>query len=240
MANTNSENPSDHEWDENGELVWNEFDWELYLREQDEVILRYLAFYEQVRGQPERLNEAARLMGWGVDDWTSEASIVSEHDDEDDEHDESGDMDLGDEDDPYTLHKNPIYIASRALFLSLKRAWEQMADHEDKVPQRLALSYYAALLRTEDQAMQAISALDFGDYAMAISLFKRALRDLNGVFAVLSPEVSPPRSALAHYQQLAMPRLFDLREVWLRVMGECRQELARPSDDSENADDDEN
>lgn len=238
MGNTNSENPSDHEWDDRGELVWNEFDWELYLREQDEIILRYLAFYEQVRSQSERLNEAARLMGWGVEDWTSEASIVSEDDDDDDD-DEPGEVDLGDEDDPYTLHKNPIYIATRALFLSLKRAWEQLADSEEKVPQRLALSYYAALLRTEDQAMQAISALDFGDYAMAISLFKRALRDLNTVFAALPPELGAQRGALAHYQQLAAPRLFDLREVWLRVMSECREELARPSDDSEEDDDDE-
>jgi hypothetical protein len=238
MGNTNSENPSDNEWDDRGELVWNEFDWERYLRQQDESVLRYLAFYEQLRTHPERLDEAARLMGWGVEDWTSDASIVGEDDDEDDDDEDASEVDLGDDGDPYTLHKNPIFVATRALFLSLKRAWEQLAENEEKVPQKLALAYYAALLRTEDQAMQAISALDFGDYAMAISLFKRALRDLNLTLGALAQDASTQSAALIRYRDQAVPRLFDMREVWLRVMGECREELARPSDDTDDDDED--
>ena len=239
MGNTNSENPSDHEWDDRGELVWNEFDWERYLREQDEVVLRYLAFYEQLKGSPERLDEAARLMGWGVDDWTSDNVGADEDEDErEDDEAEATEVDMGEEDDPYTLHKNPIHVATRALFFSLKRTWEQTADDPAKVPQKLALAHYAALSRADDQAMQAISALDFGDYAMAISLFKRALRDLNLTLATLAPEDCAHSRALARYRENAMPRLFDLREVWLRVMGECREELARPDDDSDEDDDD--
>lgn len=237
MGNTNSENPSDHEWDERGELVWNEFDWERYLRHQDEIVLRYLAFYEQLRSQPERLDEAARLMGWGVEEWTSDGVLDGSEDLDDDDEGDAVEVDLGDESDPYTLHKNPIYVATRALFLSLKRTWEQTADDPAKVPQKLALAHHVALLRTEDQAMQAVSALDFGDYAMAISLFKRALRDLNLTLATLTPEACSHSRALSRYREDAMPRLFDLREVWLRVMGECREELARPSsDDTEEED----
>jgi hypothetical protein len=240
MANSNSQNPSDNEWEDRGELIWNEFDWERYLREQDEVVLRYLAFYEQLRDHSERLDEAARLMGWGVEEWTSDG--VGDGDDEADEADgddtEPVEVDLDDEDEPYTLHKNPIHVATRALFFSLKRTWEQTADDPDKVPQKLALAHHAALLRTEDQAMQAVSALDFGDYAMAISLFKRALRELNFTLATLAAEACEHSRALTCYREDALPRLFDLREVWLRVMGECRQELARPSDESEEDHDD--
>ncbi len=236
MGNTNSENPSDNDWEDRGELVWNEFDWERYLRQQDESVAKYLSLYEELQNKSERLDEAARQMGWGVEEWTSEAVLDGDdEDDDEDNDDESSEMDLGDESDPYTLHKNPIYVATRALFLSLKRSWEQLADSPERVPQKLALSYYVALIRTEDQAMQAVSALDFGDYAMAISLFKRALRDLNTTLASLLAEETEANSSLAHYRSLALPRLFDLREVWLRVMGECRDELARPS--SEETDD---
>ena len=242
MGNTNSENPSDNEWEDRGELVWNEFDWERYLREQDEVVLRYLAFYEQLKDNPERLDEAARLMGWGVEEWTSDSAAAEEDESEGDaagdDESEPIEVDMGEEDDPYTLHKNPIYVATRALFLSLKRTWEQTADDSAKVPQKLALAHYAALLRAEDQAMQAISALDFGDYAMAISLFKRALRELNLTLATLAPEACGHGRALVRYRENALPRLFDLREVWLRVMGECREELARPSDENDEDDED--
>jgi hypothetical protein len=238
MGNTNSENPSDNEWDDRGELIWNEFDWERYLRQQDEIMLRYLAFYEQLNNHPERLDETARLIGWGVEEWTNEGVLDGDDEDETADEDEPVDMELGDEDDPYTLHKNPIFIVTRALFLSLKRTWEQLADTGDKVPARVAMTYYAALLRTEDQAMQAVSALDFGDYAMAISLFKRALREFNFTLAALTPEICQGNSTLEHYRQNAVLRLFDLREVWLRVMGECRDELARPSTDNSDDTDD--
>ena len=61
-----------------------------------------------------------------------------------------------------------------------------------------------------------------GDYTLAICLFKRALRELNLTLARLSqPDVAETQLAI-RYREYAMPRLFDLREIWLRVMNECR------------------
>jgi hypothetical protein len=86
----------------------------------------------------------------------------------------------------------------------------------------------SSLHRSEDMAAQAIHSLDFGDYAMAISLFKRALNLINGTFALLnSTEVARQPAALA-FRNHAQPALFDLREIWLRVIGECREEIDRP------------
>src|ERR1700678_3978292 len=64
MSDFESDSLSENEWEENGDLAWNEFDWELYLREQEGSIHRYLAFYESLKASPERIDEVADRMGW--------------------------------------------------------------------------------------------------------------------------------------------------------------------------------
>jgi len=236
MSNFDPDSPSENDWDDRGDLAWNEFDWENYLRHQDEVILRYLAFYEQLRDHPERIDEVAQFMGWDKEAWSSEGTTLGNDDDSDDG-DESDDDDEAAEFDaePYTLHKNPIFIATKAIQLSLKRGWERIAHDPAKIPQQLALAFQTSLYRGEENALLAIQALDFGDYALAISLLKRALRDLNQSLSLLDQRAVDASRALASFREDALRRLFDLREIWLRVMNECREELERPvdGDDSE-------
>jgi len=234
MSNFETDGPSENEWEDRGELAWNEFDWEKYLREQDDVIHRYLAFYEQLRGSDDRIDQTAHLMGWDEDSWSSDASDTLIRDGSAEaEHDSPGAEDGKDE--PYTLHKNPIFISTKAIYLSLKRAWEGIASNGAKVPQALALDMHASIYRGEEQAMLAIQALDFGDYAMAISLFKRALGELNRTFALLNANPVANFPAVVFFREDALPRLFDLREIWLRVMNECREELERPVDDDDES-----
>src|SRR6185436_19016715 len=133
--------------------------------------------------------------------------------------------------DVYTLHKNPIFISTKAIYQSLRVSWGKLAADHTRVPQPLALSMLASLHRGEEQAMQAIYALDFGDYAMAVSLFKRALSALNGSLALLNSDATSRHRPVAAWRETALPSLFDLREIWLRVMTECREELERPLDD---------
>ncbi|HRI82449.1 MAG TPA: hypothetical protein PLF88_08450 [Opitutaceae bacterium] len=96
----------------------------------------------------------------------------------------------------------------------------------------MAVRYLSALHAGEDLAMQAIHALEFGDYAMAVSLFKRALGALNQTLARLN-EPAAAGNTLADYSTCAHAILFDLREIWLRVIGECRSELERPVEDDD-------
>ncbi|MDB4473375.1 hypothetical protein N9023_00065 [Opitutaceae bacterium] len=230
MSNFESDSPSENEWDDRGELAWNEFDWEHYLRQQDETVLRYIGFYELLEGRADRLDEVAHRMHWDEESWSSDSdfeppSEIAEPKGESSANDR--------ETDPYTLHKNPVFIATKGIFMTLTRAWERTAERIDRVPQPLALQLHSAMHRAEQQAMFAISALDFGDYAMAISLLKRALRELNHCFSLLGAEENPTK-AIERFRDFASPRLFDLREVWLRVMSECREELERPSEDEDD------
>jgi len=233
MSNFDPDTPSENDWEERGDLAWNEFDWEQYLREQDDVLHRYLAFYEQLREHPERIDEVAHFMQWDEGVWTSDSVSMEDDDTEEEETEEMDEASYKAE--PYTLHKSPVFIATKAIYLSLKRAWERIATDSAKVPQPLAIAMQTALYRGEEQAILAVQALDFGDFAMAISLLKRALSELNQTLALLDERAVNFSRALGHFCHDAQPRLFDLREIWLRVMNECRQELERPSesDDSE-------
>ncbi len=227
MSNFDSEGPNNNnDWEDRGDLVWNEFDWERYLREQDEAILRYRGFYEAAKDKSDRVDVVAERMGWDIADWTDDIDDNSDDDDEDDDSDEPGEGDV------YTLHKNPIFIATKAIASSLQQSWQLSVESTGTgITPTFALAVLSSLNRGEEQAVQAIHALDFGDYAMAISLFKRALSILNNSLALLNGQEATEQTTLMAFRDAALPGLFDLREIWLRVINECRDELERSLDD---------
>jgi hypothetical protein len=218
MSDFDSDNLSENEWEENGDLAWNEFDWEVYLREQESAIHRYLGFYESLKAGPERIDEVADRMGW------------DRADTEEPEERENPEKILF-TDEIYTLQKNPVYIATKALFLSLRRSWELLASEPGRVPQPLSIAFLSSLHRCEEQAVMAIHALDFGDYAMAICIFKRALAALNDCFAQIGSEAADKVEAVCEAREDMRLRLFDLREIWLRVISDCREDTERQVDD---------
>jgi len=247
------------------DLEWNEFHWERYLREQDELPHRYLALYETLLKHPKRTDEVARLMGWAAwnrqsadDEDTREStaeaapepnanvtagaknpskpqaaahapepSTALEHQPKPAlEHrvpfspdDASLDSDVYYE--VYTPQRNPLFIATRALYLRLRRTWELLAETPGKVSMPLAIRYLGTLQRGEDHAMQAIQSMDCGEYALSVSLFKRALASLNESHALLNDADTPAARSYAEEMRVS---LFDLREIWLQVIRECRQE----------------
>ncbi len=218
MSNSDSGEAGDEHWEERGELAWNEFDWERYLRGQQGAITRYLQLYEEAGERPDRIDHVAERMDWGAEDWTSE------------EGGDDGEEAPEEDDEVYTLHKNPIYIATRALYLSLTHSWEALAAEERQVPQANAVRLLVRLHRGEAEAIEAIHALDFGDYALAVTLFKRSLATLNGLLAGMQASAVGGGRAAA-WRAMALPRVFDLREIWLRVIAECRDELERLGDE---------
>jgi hypothetical protein len=230
MKNSDSDSSPESNWDERGELAWNEFDWENYLREQDDVVRRYLVHYEGLKDHPARIDEIAHLMGWDEETWNTDQNDEME-----------GPVDAASADysefdlEPYTLHKNPVFVATKAIYLSLTHMWQRLASDPAKVAQPLALAFQMPLHRGEQQASLAIQALDLGDYAMAISLFKRALRELNTALSLLDDRAAARHPAMATFRDDALPRLFDLREIWLRVMNECRSELERPVEEDDES-----
>ena len=221
MTNPDSDGFFDNDWDDCGELSWTEADWQKYLANQEKAVRDYIQTYDQLPASIDRVDEAARRMGWEL----AETEVPEALDDEDDE-----DSALEDANevfdgpwDPYTLHRNPVYISTRALYLSLLAHWERVAAQPGRVPPALGVTLQGLLYRGHEQALQAVQALEMGDYTLAVVLFKRALQELNLTLARLSEPDALATPLAQRFREYATPRLFDLREIWLRVMSECRQ-----------------
>jgi len=227
MTNSDSDGLFDNDWEDRGELSWTEADWMKYLGEQEDAVRDYLKHYDQLAEATDRIDEVARRMGWELAENNSEADAeaAAEQTEEEAEEAFAGDWD------PYTLHRNPVYISSRALYLSLIAHWERVAAQPDRVPAALGITLQASLYRGNEQVLQAVQALEMGDYTLAVCLFKRALQELNVTLARLSQPDVAGNTLATRFREYALPRLFDLREIWLRVMNECRQSRSEEETD---------
>jgi hypothetical protein len=217
MTNQDSDGLFENDWEERRELTWTEADWEKYLAEHEQAVQAYLRHYEDCVQQPDRIDEVARRMGWDVQPPEGDETPEDAAEEETEAAGFEEDFDL------YTVHRNPVNIATRALYAGLLANWERVAAHPDRIPPAQAIAVLGSLHRGREHALQAVQSLDLGDYTLAVCFFKRALRELNETLARISGEGDGSRGLLQRYREFATPRLFDLREIWLRVMAECRQ-----------------
>jgi len=225
MSSYDFEGFSEGDWESHEELAWNEFDWQHYLKGNEREIAEFLAHYHRLKHRPGHLDEIARVLGWDMDEW-SVAELSDEAEDEDD-------APLEDDSclDPYTIHKHPVYIVTHGLYIHLFQCWEHFtAQHHRSLSPILAGRFPASLHAGELNAFMAISALDMGDFTLAVCHLKNALAALNHTMSLLQQvAVKNPRTQ-GLFQAECMGVLFDLREVWLRVMNDCREEDRRHQD----------
>lgn len=235
MSHFDNEPFFEGDWEDRGDLIWNEFDWEQYLREQDHAVQKYRGLYEKHRTRPDRLDHIASLMNWDNDEWTAEENPESFREEEV-ELAEISRQDLEEEDswEPYTLHRHPVYIANRALIGHLQDEWDTLlSSNGESIPVRLATNFVLSLHRADHNATFAVQALDYGDYALCTAQMKRALAELNATFLYLEEIRKAASYQTAVYHREALVRLFDLREIWLRVMQFCREEVRRQPEDED-------
>jgi hypothetical protein len=235
MSNFDFESFSEGDWEDRGELAWNEFDWQQYLKQNEKEIARFLALYNQHKHLPEHLDHVAHLMGWDDQEWAPAdddapakpavppaapaADAAPASPDEIDE----------DAVDTYTIHKHPVFIATRGLYQHLYLVWEHFMAHGagSFASPSLAWKFATSLHIGELNAVMAIHALDLGDFALTICHLKNALSAVNHSLSLVQ---LLPLTNTAHHVQFfreVQTSLFDLREIWLRVMNDCREENRR-------------
>src|SRR5436309_3306316 len=73
---------SDFEGEREG--IWDEYDWERFLQQQDQRTEKYMELLEKYIDDPQRDEIIAREMGWtktaGADDWSAEVDALLDED----------------------------------------------------------------------------------------------------------------------------------------------------------------
>ena len=220
MSQYDFENNQDGEWEDSGEVAWNEADWQKFLRNADKEVSKFISAYNKVSDSTDRLDAAAAIMGWHREDWSSQDDDLDE---EDIKQIKPIEMDEIKKMEPYTIHRHPIYISSAGLYAYLRNSWEHfMRNNRKQAPCHLAWSFCASLADGERHALLAANCLDLGDYLLAVCHFKKAHSALNESLRLNRLFTHQTEAISQKYQKESNMRLHDLREIWLRVMQDCR------------------
>ena len=108
-----------------------------------------------------------------------------------------------------------------------------MEQSEYRLPPKLAWEFSNSLHQGEMNVLLSIQALDLGDFGLSICHLKNSLSALNRTLALLNELKHPNKTYLVKFRDEMHIRLFDLRELWIRVMGDCRHECQHRRKDQE-------
>jgi len=204
------------------EKVWDEYDWERFLQQQDRKTERYMELLEKYIDEPDRDQIIAREMGWPHTvetddfDWSEISFEASSDDDESEE--EGDDDDLEGIPESFELH--PLYQASFALTVWIDQIFDEI-DEVQNHPSAVKLATNSAVASAKLAA--ALSDDDVEEIGMTIAYLKRALKaitnaiDANLVF-VKEAQLSSHRRRQLH------ARLFQVRDGIIELMGDYRSE----------------
>ena len=212
--------------DEEPEKIWDEYDWERFLQQQDKKTEKYMELLERYMDDPNRDQIIAREMGWyhlldkdgenwaeNVDTRFKEEIEAEEVDGEnsDEESDEEG----------FEVH--PLYKASFAVTVWIDQLFEEVGGVQN-LPSAVKLSTNAAIASAKLAA--ALSDDDVDEIGMTIAYLKRALK---AVMTALDAAMQLRKDVALDVERFGTlnQRLFQIRDGIIELMGEYRAEWRR-------------
>jgi len=215
------------EFDFESERVWDEFEWERFLKEQDEKTEKYMELMEKYIDDPRRDEIIAREMGWPElvepcegDD--VEAVEITEAEEWESENNSSS---LGEEElaSPDSFEDHALYKAAFALTIWIDQLFDECPALQNE-PSAVKLATHSALASAKLAA--ALSDDDVDEIGMTIAYLKRALKaitvSMEGAAQLLAERLISPRQHAVLQQ-----RLFQVRDGIITLMGEYRGEWLR-------------
>lgn len=213
--------------DDQPERVWDEYEWERFLQQQDRKTEHYMDLLERYMDHPDRDQIIAREMGWShlldgaEEDWIEEADarLASELglEAEGDEA-EAGQAEAGAD---FEMH--PLYQASFALTVWIDQFFDELGELQNH-PCAIKLATQSEIASAKLAA--ALSDDDIDEIGMTIAYLKRALKAVTNAMEAavqLRGEITIARDRFATLNS----RLFQIRDGVIALMGEYRTEWRR-------------
>ena len=211
------------DFDGEREGIWDEYDWERFLQQQDQRTEKYMDLLEKYIDDPNRDEIIAREMGWtkisGADDWSAEVDALLDEDWRSQDDEAPAEADKPSE----TFEDHVLYRAAFALTICIDTLFYQNAALQNE-PVAIKLATHAALASAKLAA--ALSDDDVDELGMTIAYLKRALKAITISLDAAAKLLSEKLIAARQYSVLQQ-RLFQVRDGIITLMGEYRGEWRR-------------
>ena len=212
------------------ENIWDEYDWERFLQQQDRKTEKYMELLERYIDDPNRDQIIAREMGWThlLDkegrEWVDNVDSLFDEEFGGSEDAEAGEDENAEAEEGFEVH--PLYQASCALTVWIDQLFEEAGELQNQ-PASVKLSNHAAIASAKLAA--ALSDDDVDEIGMTIAYLKRALKaTMVGIEAAM--QLRKDGTLDTERFGTLNQRLFHIRDGIIQLMGEYRTEWRRRYD----------
>jgi hypothetical protein len=204
--------------------VWDEYEWERFLQQQDHKTEKYMELLEKYLDDPQRDQIIAREMGWtqllNSETWSDEVDALLAEESPD-ENEASVSENIAAAADGFEDHA--LYRAAFALTVWIDQLFDDQTALQNE-PAAVKLATHSALASAKLAA--ALSDDDVDEIGMTIAYLKRALKAITvsmeaGAQLLAEELITPAQHAVL--QQ----RLFEVRDGIITLMGQYRGEWLR-------------
>src|SRR3954454_16004400 len=209
-------------YDPESDRIWDEYEWERFLQQQDQKTEKYMELLEKYLDHPQRDQIIAREMGWtqlvNGDDWSDEVDAMLDDESGDDEY-ASADEQVANATEGFEDHS--LYRAAFALTVWIDQLFDETPALQND-PAAVKLARHSALASAKLAA--ALSDDDVDELGMTIAYLKRALKAVTTSMEAamqLKKEVHLDADRFGTLNQ----RLFQIRDSVIDLMGEYRAEF---------------
>jgi hypothetical protein len=210
------------EYEGEPERIWDEYEWERFLQQQDGKTEKYMQLLETYLDDPDRDEIIAREMGWtqllDANDWSAEVDAMLDGSEEDETDIENASTATE------AFEDHDLYRAAFALTIWIDQLFDENSSLQNE-PAAVKLATHAALASAKLAA--ALSGDNLDEIGMTIAYLKRSLKaitiSMEAAAQLRKPAGQISRSQYAILQQ----RLFRVRDGIIALMGEYRSEWRR-------------